>query len=331
MTMPRWMRAAAATGAVAAAATLGPMGVAVQSAGAIDCYDTRSSTSPWYDGPSASVRYDQNFNKGFRIPQALYDGNGVPQGLTVLNNWNGTAQDLFLVSAYDDDDHDKSPDGDSVIYAVVAGEGTVRGSFRILEGKAGGLAVAGGYLHVANTNEVRSYALSRVKDAIRDGGYLTYDRKTDDGWASWVAADDGAVWVGNFDEDSRSWMHRRPVNADGSLGAAGSRVQVPMKAQGMAATSGHFIFSTSYGQFNRSNIYVVERGYGEQLENRPLTCFRAPTMAEDVVIWNANDAASRFYVIYESKANTYLEGLNPDNEIDHAHWAKVSDLTALVP
>lgn len=329
MTMSRWMRAAVATGAVAAAATLGPMGVAVPTASAIDCYDTPASSAPWYDGPSASAVYDYYFDKGFRVPQALYDGNGVPQGLAVLNNWNGTSQDLFLVSAYDDDDHDKEPDGDSVIYAVVAGEGTVAGSFRIQEGKAGGLAVAGGYLHVANTDNVRSYALSRVKTAIRNGGYLSWDERTSDGWASWVAADGDSVWVGNWDKDSRSWMHRRPVNADGSLGAAGSRVQVPMKAQGMAVTSSHFIFSTSYGQFARSNVYVVERGYGELLENRPLYCFRAPTMSEDVVIWGANSGPSRFYVLYESKANTYLEGPNPWNEINHAHYAKVSDLLSL--
>jgi hypothetical protein len=330
--MRRWMRAAAVTGAVAAAATLGPMGVAVQTAGAIDCYETPSASDPWYDGASASVKYDQNFAKGFKLPQALYDRDGVPQGVAVLNNWNGTNEDLFLVSAYTDENHDKSPDGDSWIYAVVAGEGTFKGAFRVYRGKAGGLAVAGGYLHVANTDTVRSYALSRVKDAIRDnGGYLASDASTGDSLASWVAADGGDIWVGNWNPDGRSWMHRRPVRADGLLGAAGPRVQVPKKAQGMAATSSHFIFSTSEGQWSRSNIYVVERGYGEQLENKPLYCFRAPTMSEGAVIWNANAGAARFYVIYESKANTYLEGLNPTNEIDHAHYAKVSDLVALVP
>lgn len=331
MTRRRWTRAAAVTAAIAATATFGPMGVAVPSASAIDCYETYTSETPWYDGPSASAEYDQTFDKGFRVPQALYDGEGVPQGLTVLNDWNGTTQDLFLVSAYDDDDHDKQPDGDSVIYAVVAGAGTLAGSFRIQEGKAGGLAIAGGYLHVANTDNVRSYSIARVKSAIRNGGYLTWDRRTSDGWASWVAAEGDSVWVGNWDENDRSWMHRRPVNADGSLGAAGPRVQVPRKAQGMAVASGHFIFSTSYGQFAKSNIYVVERGYGELLENRPLVCFRAPTMSEDVVIWNANAEPARFYVLYESKANTYLEGPNPFNEINHAHYANVSDLLALVP
>lgn len=309
----------------------GPAPLTAPAAADERCYTTEG-TDDFYAGPSASLVYDNRFAKGFGLPQTLLDQRYVPQGLAVWNNWRGTDEDLFLVSAYHDGDADSVPDGDSILYGVVAGEGTVVGRTRILNGHVGGLAVVDGHLYVGSEQTIRHYELDRLRAHLRDGeggDYLTYDGIDSlDHNASFLAPGDGYVWAGVFDKDSMNYMWRYTVQSGGHLGDKHTKVQVPMKTQGLAVTNDHFIFSTSYGRTNRSNIWVVERGYGTDLNSANPYCFRAPSMSEGMAIWGAGSNPSRAYVIFEGAAYPYRDGAR--NPIDHAHFADVSDLTYLL-
>ncbi len=318
--------AAATVALVAAPAPVTPLAVAAER-----CYTTEGSDD-FYAGPSASLVYDNRFRKGFGLPQSLLDQRYVPQGLAVWNNWRGTDEDLFLISAYHDGDGDSVPDGDSILYGVVAGEGTVVGRTRILKGHVGGLAVVDGHLYVGSEQTIRHYELARLRSHLRDGlagDYLTYDGIDHlDHNASFLAPGNGFVWAGVFDKDSMNYMWRYTVQSGGNLGAKHTKVQVPRKTQGLAVTADHFIFSTSYGRTNRSNIWVVKRGYGTDLNSANPYCFRAPSMSEGMAIWGAGAKPARAYVIYEGASYTYSTGAR--NPIDHAHFADVSDLTYLL-
>src|SRR6185312_4753929 len=80
---------------------------------------TTQGSKPWYPGPSASATYDSTFHSSVAIPAGLLSGRYVPQGLAYWNNWNGTSEDILLISAYHDGNGDKTPDGSSAIFGVV--------------------------------------------------------------------------------------------------------------------------------------------------------------------------------------------------------------------
>jgi hypothetical protein len=79
---------------------------------------------------------------------------------------------------------------------------------------------------------------------------------------------------------------------------------------------------------NRSNLYVVGRGY-QHLDNAhadgKLRCFRAPTMTEGVTA-----SQGKIYLAFESGAAKYADSDDkPDRIIRNLHAAQRSDLPLL--
>ena len=73
-------------------------------------------------------------------------------------------------------------------------------------------------------------------------------------------------------------MHRYTVDGNGNLHAAGGNIEVPKKTQGLLVLPNYFVFSTS-SPHERSNIYVVKRGYPNLVtsyRNGNLRCVRLP-------------------------------------------------------
>jgi hypothetical protein len=103
---------------------------------------------------------------------------------------------------------------------------------------------------------------------------------------------------------------------------------VPRKTQGLVVTEDLFIYSTSHGRNNRSNIYVVRRGEGSSdLDTARMFCFRSPSMSEGLTVYG-ND----IYVAYESGAAYYSQASDkPDNIIEDLHKAPLSKLESLPP
>ena len=141
--------------------------------------------------------------------------------------------------------------------------------------------------------------------------------------SSFVTAQAGHLFSGRFNGSARDVMHRYRIESDGRLTLLAGSIQVPMKTQGVAVSTTHYFFSTSYGETSRSNIYVLRRGYS--LDSTRASCFRAPTMSEGATIHNG-----RLYVVYESGAGQYVAGSDPTNVIKRLHSSALSSLTALV-
>lgn len=278
-----------------------------------------------YPGPSAGSTYDNAFHVGLALPASLYSDRFVPQGLALWNNWNGSTEDVFLVTAYDDDDGNGDTDGDSVIYGVSATTGLSVGRTMILEGHVDGIAVVGSWVFVVSGTELRTYAASSLRAHLTDGSssdymgmdsfrYLSHDGNFASGY-------DGDLYVGDFKTSGSPRMYRYDVSASGAAGSPAASYPVPLKTQGLAITGTHFYFSTSYGRGNLSAIYVQRRSEALSAAYH----FAAPSMTEGLAIWGNEANADRLYVLFESGAYTYRDSLNP---IKNLHWAYVSTLAA---
>src|SRR6185503_850150 len=166
-------------------------------------------------------------------------------------------------------------------------------------------------------------SLKKLDKAIRDNGVLAPESKTVVTAASFVTSHGptSTLWVGNDNEKGTGTMESYVVGADGQLKATSERWEVPMKTQGLVVTKDLFVFSTSLGNDNRSNVYVIRRGKGEHdLSTARLVCFRAPSMSEGMAVHGDN-----VYLVFESAADYYVKK-NPRNVIPNAHRAPLAKL-----
>lgn len=306
------------------------------------CYTTRSTVdSSAYSGPSASRIYDwydsgqttQRFKKDVKIPDGLIDGRYVPQGLTAWPNWNGTSEDLLLISAYKQSDDDDATDGPSRIWGVVAGGssrvGESVGHMNIAEGHVGGIALHKGFVYVGSGQSIRIYKASRVRSVLSAANVSTVysqDRAyTTSYTVGYLGTGGGYLWAGQFDQDS--YTHLNAYAQTSSLtGALAYRFQyfAPVKTQGVAVYDGKVIFATSHDRNDRGNLWLMKTGESSRTDGNS-TCFRVPSMIEGVTVLNG-----RFYALYESGAWAYNKGLDdPDNPIYNLHSAPVSWVTGL--
>jgi hypothetical protein len=298
------------------------------------CY-TATNSSAWYDGPSASKIYDARTSLATsrKIPDGLIDDRYVPQGLAALSNWNGTGEDILLISAYEDENGNKVPDGPSAIFGVVASgsrANTGLGRMLISSGHVGGIAVYKGFVYVGTEKTIRAYPVREVKRSLDGPNNNTvhaaksvYDASYTVGF---LGSGGGHLWAGRFSETETTKLNRYgQLNNDTGELRYQTQFFAPKKTQGVAVTADHVIFSTSYGRNNRSNIWVMPRGATSRTDANSY-CFRAPSMTEGVTLLNG-----RVWINYESKAYTYnWEADKPRNRIGRVHSATISSVTGLM-
>jgi hypothetical protein len=308
-----------------------------QNSEAIGCADTPGTAPPKYDPPSASAVYDGIFGIGHAVPDQFLN-NWVPQGLGTWPNWGGSGSDLLIQSGYNDNHK-------SAIVGIAPGGGTTQiarlknpdGTW--VDAHVGGVAVVGSWLFVsgqprsADVPTILRFPLSAVRTALDTGNALQAAAEiplnvgTANFAASFIASDDGTLWVGTFNPDNRNRMYQFTVGPYGGLdrvGGADNWRQVPKKAQGLTVTNNHFIFSTSQHVDYRSNVYVERRGYKYLDDAYPgdLTCFAAPTMSEGVTRSNGIT-----FLSFESGSYKYRGSAL--NVITHLHRTPTSTLTSM--
>ncbi|MER7010430.1 hypothetical protein ABT324_03230 [Saccharopolyspora sp. NPDC000359] len=297
----------------AATSTAAADGVADES---IKCASAASGDGPFYPGPSASDVYDKAFGKGPAVPGL---DKSTPQGLAAWKNWDGAGHDLLLVTSYG-----KSGEHARII-GIDPGTGKHVGTVAIAASHVGGIAVSKGWAFVQGRNSgsehtIRKYELSDLRVAMKKSGtpYLKQVGKARKvPAASFLAADGGTVYAGKFNASGRGTMQSYAVGADGSL-TKQKTYEVPKKAQGLMVTKDHFVFSTSHGRDNRSNLYVVDKGATDI--DRPSTkCYRAPSMVEGIT-----QLDGQAYLLFESGSYKYSDALNV---IKNLHEGKVSAVT----
>ncbi|WP_345506766.1 hypothetical protein [Terrabacter aeriphilus] len=308
------------------------------------CYTTQGTRAPFYGIPSASKVYDwqnvgaqttRRFDEGPQIPAGLYADRYVPQGISAWANWNGTSEDVILISAYHDADGDREPDGPSAIFGVVASgprTGTGLGRMLVANGHVGGIGVHRGWLYVGSESEIRGYRLDKVRGALAgansDHVFARDYNRPSSYVVGFMGTGDGHLWAGDFDESSAKHLNGyvQTDSGTGALSYVGStQVYAPKKTQGVTVTSDWVIFSTSYTRGDRGNIWVMPRNQ-DSLSDGNSYCFRAPSMNQGLTV-----LGGRLYVGFESAAYTYTKdpGDLPRNIVDHLHSAPLGSVTGL--
>lgn len=325
---------------LAASALVGTASAAVVSTagdgGEPSCYATRSTTAPAYPGRSASRVYDwvdvtgqtrPRFTPGVDVPAGLLDDRFVPQGLA---GWPRSGEDVLLISAYHDEDHDKSADGPSAVFAVVAGgprAGTSLGRMLVDSGHVGGLAVYRGWLYVGSEHQIRGWRLATVRRALASSSDTVqppdYARTSSHDVAN-LGVGDGQLWAGRYAMTDPTALTGY-VQTDRRTGALALQpdagIVLPQQTQGVAVTTDATIVSASYGRRSRGDLWVVPRS-----GTTAPYCLRVPSMNEGVTVLDG-----RLYLLFESGAQTYDRGLlRPANPITQVHSAALADVTSLV-
>jgi hypothetical protein len=252
--------------------------------------------------PNATPWFNNHYDASWALSRSLLDQH-IPQGLATWKNYYGSGKDLLVYTAY------SQYDGRARIQGIDEADGSLTNYARIRKGHAGGVAIIGQWAFVSgpDATSVYRYRLDkladvfagRASDDVLDGALAgTVDAN------SFLASEGSVLYAGEFNQYGLGTMHRYAVNlTTGELGAAGAAIQVPKKTQGLTVLPNYFIFSTSWGRHNRSNVYVVERGYSTlqtSYDNGNLRCVRIPTMSEGVTLSN-----NRVYQLFESGADCY--------------------------
>jgi len=229
---------------------------------------------------------------------------------------------LLLVAAYRDG-------ADSEIYGIDPSTGSTVGVVAIAESHVGGITVSKGWAFVAGQgSSIRKYRLTELRDALKAAGtpYLAQvGTARDVAGSSFIGSYGDSLFAGTFNDTGRGTMYEYKIADDGTLTTQSGAWEIPTKTQGLTVTANHFIYSTSYGRGNRSNIYVVKRGQ-KDLDAAALSCFRAPSMTEGITEYNGTA-----YLVYESGSYLYASDPATLNVISRMHKATISSLTSLVP
>lgn len=289
---------------------------------AISCSTAASGAGRFYDGPSASKIYDAKFSAAPMIAQL---GTHTPQGAATWFNWDGPNKNLLLVTSY-------RTNARSLIIGINPGTGKTVGIVAIAASHVGGITVSNGWAFVQGGNSgsngtIRKYRLSELRAAMKKAGtpYLKQVGTSRVVYgASFISSYGGYLWSGRFQETTRGKMYQYKINANGSLTTINRAWEVPTKTQGLLVAKDHFIFSTSYGRTNRSNLYVVRRGQPD-LDRARLKCFRAPSMSEGMT-----ELGGRAYLVFESGSHLYRSDSRTLNVIPRLHKTPLSALTSMV-
>ncbi|TDD46935.1 hypothetical protein E1263_35570 [Kribbella antibiotica] len=282
---------------------------------AISC-DTKAGGKHFYDGPSASKKYDTRFSNSAALPKL---GSYVPQGIGTWWNWSGK-KDLLLVTMY-------HTGKQSLIVGIDPATNKVVGDVAIAETHGGGITTSMGWAFVqGSTNGIRKYKLSTLAAAMKKAGTpyvkaVGSERKVYG--ASFLTSYGDSLWSGKFNKDGRDKMYEYKIKSNGTLVTVNKAWEVPTKTQGLLVTKTHFVYSTSYGRDKLSNLYVVRRGQPD-LDKAKLSCFRAPSMSEGIT-----EYGGRAYLVFESGSYPYRSDKTTKNVITRLHKASISSLTSL--
>jgi hypothetical protein len=288
----------------------------------------RAGGTQFYPGDNSSQAYNDPFYASRSIDHYLQDY--VPQGLGVWSNWNGGTEDLFLVGLHHRDENNHW----SLIYGISVSTGAFRGAAYLPTGAhMGAVKTYKNWLYIQqNTSMLRRYNLSSVRSSFASAGTQPLGNGSEQtvSGVSFFDIDRGHLYGGKFNEDERDWMYRYTIGSTGTLSTdtGWARRQVPKKAQGLLVGKDTYIFSSSSGRNNHSNIYVMRRDYKKNFENTVYRCFEAPVLAEDLVGFGGVT-----YLNFEGGAD-YFDGNFPwttaDNKIKNLHAASTATLRDLV-
>lgn len=278
------------------------------------CESKTGGGTKFYAGPTASTAYDTRFGKGPAVPGL---STHTPQGVAPWFHWDG-GRDLLLVTAY-------RTGSAAHLIGIDPKTGRAVGTVAIADSHVGGVTTTKGWAFVSGQgNSIRKYRLSVLAKKMKQRG-IPYMKQTGKArkvyGASFISSYGDQLYAGRFNQHGRDRMYRYQVNDDGSLTTRRGAYEVPKKTQGLLVAATRFVYSTSFGNDNRSNIYVVAGG-ARTITPVTAKCFRAPSMAEGIA-----EYGGYAYVVYESGAAQYV-AKHPRNLIRRLHRAPIGRLTS---
>lgn len=283
-----------------------------------------------FDTEYSKVDVSEYSEDAFEIP--ALDKGFVPQGICYVE-----ALDAFAISGYIKGENSRlyfvdNKDGDVkelILKDFTKHTGGIASDGANIWVAAGGDDKAGGYIYHLS---VASVLLAKDGDEIEfDGSFQTQVR------ASTLCCDGEMLYVAEFYEkrdypvnpdhaegDNKAWavgyeLPVMPYEYDGEEKAPDVIISIPEKVQGMAISAeGNILFSSSYGRFNDSSLYVYEpfESWTEQSkdyngktvsfyiadENSFVTKIKMPTLMEGIDV-----EGNGLYVLFESGAEAYSD------------------------
>lgn len=236
--------------------------------------------------------YYTYFNVGAQVLPHT-DTDWVPQGLAA----DTSAADNLIVSYYDSKNTQKS------ILDII--DRTTRARIKTLRldfvGHVGGVAMTSEFLWITRDYGSSAYVVRYDRSVLDQDDYSTirqtgaFPVKAN----SYACAESENLWVGHFDPDHRTNMHRYKVSSTGQLTFA-EDVYTPSRAQGCVVTGTRVIWSQSYDRDYRSKIIVWPRGTKYDGDSDTGRFVTAPNMSQGLTY-----VGGRVYVAFESGSNKY--------------------------
>ena len=161
-------------------------------------------------------------------------------------------------------------------------------------GHAGGVTVDGDNVYVTDKGKIYTYSLSDMRSSGSGATVQPQSVQTVANGGSYSAMKDGLLYLGTFTESNEGSLHvYQPDGKGGWVEMPEREVTTPPRCQGVIVRDGEYVFATSYGRDNESELVV-------QGEDGSRESFTFPNMAEGVVEVNGN-----VLVTYESGADAY--------------------------
>ena len=224
----------------------------------------------------------------------------MPQGLGY-----DPSTDQLLTTYYSSPDGE--PDRDAGILLSIQDRATgneVLSALLAGPDHGGGVAIDGDHVWVTSSDGyVYLYSLADIEAA--NGATVQPQTRFAVPASAYLTVHDGRLYVGSFDEEDPGSVYSVPLGADGQpSGPPVFEATAPPRSQGLAVTDDGFVFSTSWGRENPSELVSISHSG----EVKHLT---APNMSEGLVIVNG-----QVYVVYESGASAYqYDGNHPGHHI----------------
>lgn len=277
--------------------------------GQLDLDELDDDTREWVEkGLAKTDAWEDETGGGLGplIPNTLATGDDrgwIPQGMA-YDDATGTYLQAYYTKASGDDSTMAVIDeasGEELTEVNLGGDLTADGITREVDRPqhVGGVAVSGDSVYITDSGKVYEYSLKEMRNAAPGATVNPTAEPQPVAASSYSTIRNGVLYVGShYDnmmyryakDSSGRWQ---PLDIDQEGQPRG--IATPDRVQGVLVRDGEYVFSTSYGRINESNLVVQDRWTGERGEPYPL-----PNMAQSVVEVDGN-----LVVTYESGAAEY--------------------------
>ncbi len=266
----------------------------------------------------------ESINNLINIP--LNKTNYIPQGSCQIDN-------KVLIVAYDEKKKKNSIiqiiDKDGKLIKTITLEGKYHSGAIAYDKKSNSIFIPGesgkekgtsSYVNRYNAKDLLSKAQANatLKIKVDDNNDLksSTNKKSS---VAYLTVNNGYLYIGNFSKKN-SIIKKYAIKNNGYLIEKGSIINPYPYIQGMCIykykDKNYYIFSSSYGRRNNSNIYISHLDKNGKLET--INQIKLPCLAEQINTYNDN-----LFILFESGAQKYKNAKTIINDICYLDFSKL--------